>query len=1118
MTHLNVAVRVRPMSQREISLNAVPVVEVNSNIVSITNLKVPEQYAGDSRERVRRFSFDCCFGTTSNQENVFNVVNDIIGNAVKKKYHSCVLAYGQSSSGKTHTMMGFQEQFGLTPRLCERIFDYLKQIDGDEEEKEHVTISYLEIHNEKVNDLLADNDVTSVLKIREHPVRGTYVQGLKEYKAENPERLLDWLKIGNKKRRVSATSVNPQSSRSHSVVTLKCLGGVKLTLVDLAGSERSNRVHTKSTFWEGANINKSLVALGNVISSLADQSVRTKGYKKRFIPYRDSVLTWLLKDTLGGNSQTLMIATVSPSSVCYSETVNTLRFGHRAKQIVAQPVANEDPKQKVIRDLKLEIVKLKQLLSCCQITPEDQFVLKPLSNKSDASTNTENINCPISLKKIIIDKFNGPTQKSLFGDDVTDFNNINQFINTVLKKTLQNIDGNKSFNINPKNISKAELESSLCSTDKLIPVMDVTTISDDKPVVKLRRTYSVLSEKDAKSAKRYGSYETLSTKGEKMKKPTPTALIRKRSIDKPSTSLAKVEAKVDSIRKMTLKPRSEIVAAVTQRLYSKVNKKEVATETEEVIKENKGTMARPLRLQDITQRAMRYYKRKHIETQTESDPVVRVKDTCTDVDDLKIETNQFKHISVCTEEIKLENVGTNCNLLRFDSSTSGGNGLKLTTSCGVQVDEDNKELKQPQNLLSFTKYLRGKENNKENIPNPIYTSSVNIHVSHNYINNKEKNENDLSISEDSLDDNIPQSFQTPDLISNHNSLEHDKINFANINDTIPYDTINNQNYNQRESCQATPNIIPELYQAGISISPTYASEINVTKTPERILPLKSFHPISSKPNITQTQKYEKVTINEPIILKSIMKQHYDSDSSDFSMDTFENVQDSLNYHKRVHFPKEQHKDSRVFEAMTNFLKEASALMANLSIVADKLDKPEQAHEIQVSLSDISEMVSKKIKKKYRKKKRNESPNFENISCQTSPKRTTNIFTETEEFPNNKYESIVKNSCDRLEQLCNNKASGNKSTEKIVVDESVLHRFPQPFSVSDWNDFSYQQYEDSSIESNPTYSDYGSLPRRKVKHKSFLSPSEYLRQLTSMRKQIIDTSRDELLNDHRMVFE
>jgi kinesin family protein 16B len=265
MTHLKVGVRVRPMSRRELEADSRPILDVEDDgrTVAVTNIKV--QTAGDSRERIRRFTFDFCFHQNSTQDDVFRAVESVVSGAVKRRRHSCVLAYGQSSSGKTHTMMGFPHDPGVTPRLCHKIFDYLDETAVGTAAK--LEVSYLEIYNEKVRDLLQDDD-KGVLKIRQHPKKGPYVQGLSWHSAPDSVSLLRLLSRGNSHRRVAATPSNPRSSRSHSVFVVQ-FDDTKLTLVDLAGSERAgNRPCTTSRFREGANINKSLVALGNVISAL----------------------------------------------------------------------------------------------------------------------------------------------------------------------------------------------------------------------------------------------------------------------------------------------------------------------------------------------------------------------------------------------------------------------------------------------------------------------------------------------------------------------------------------------------------------------------------------------------------------------------------------------------------------------------------------------------------------------------------------------------------------------------------------------------------------------------------------------------------------------------------
>lgn len=476
-----------------------------------------------------------------------------------------------------------------------------------------------------------------------------------------------------------------------------------------------------------------------------------------------------------------------------------------------------------------------------------------------------------------------------YQDKKFDFNKHNSIDN--LKANIWKLDLSKDSNILYQ------------KTEKLIPVMDVTTNSNiEKPIVKLRRTYSVCSDMDGRKQKIYGSHETLTStaagKGEKMRKSQSTTL-RKTSFDKSTQSLKnlllrkeddkkgqlKVEAKVDSIRKIPGKPRSEIVAAVTQRLYTKAKKKEIATETDEIPKENKATMARP-RLQDITQRAIRYYKRRHMETQTEADPVMRVKDISTDVEDLKLDLLVVKHANIATDITRNRDTGTTCNLLGgFDNHDLSS--LKLTSSCGVQVDDSTEgkkskaEDKTPNlgsnNLISFTKYLRGNEakSAKPNSTSPIYTSSVNINVSHNYINGN-SSESTIhkagSISGDSLDDQNLQNlcFPTPDLLSNHNSLEQpqsvqevsaikdkDELNYA-LSDDIPVEYNVNEEFesNFGESCNARYSLVPQLIeQVDVGIPPVYAPEIHLIKKSERCNFLNNAHPKLYKPNIIQGRSY-----------------------------------------------------------------------------------------------------------------------------------------------------------------------------------------------------------------------------------------------------------------------
>lgn len=299
--------------------------------------------------------------------------------------------------------MGSPDSPGLIPRICREMFSRQQQ-KSSAGYKTHV--SYLEIYNERVKDLLgATGNVGHGLRVREHRTLGPYVEGLSLHPVNNYEEIqvrasssLIYLRLieivvsfqecinrGNSLRTTASTNMNDTSSRSHAIFTITFVQAVfmdempsetvsKIHLVDLAGSERANATGaTGERLKEGAHINKSLVTLGSVISALAEQSTvshvqsTTTPKKRTYIPYRDSVLTWLLKDSLGGNSKTIMIAAISPADCNYSETLSTLRYANRAKNIINKPTINEDSNVKLIRELREEIMKLKNMLSCGDI-------------------------------------------------------------------------------------------------------------------------------------------------------------------------------------------------------------------------------------------------------------------------------------------------------------------------------------------------------------------------------------------------------------------------------------------------------------------------------------------------------------------------------------------------------------------------------------------------------------------------------------------------------------------------------------------------------------------------------------------------------------------------------
>ncbi|XP_043843118.1 kinesin-like protein KIF16B isoform X2 [Dromiciops gliroides] len=388
MASVKVAVRVRPMNRREKDLEAKFIIHMDKNKTTITNLKIPEGGTGDTgRERTKTFTYDFSFCSADSkspnyvsQEMVFtNLGTDVLQSAFEG-YNACVFAYGQTGSGKSYTMMGNTGDSGLIPRICEGLFSRINETKKWDEASFRTEVSYLEIYNERVRDLLRrKSSKTYNLRVREHPKEGPYVEDLSKHLVQNYSDVEELMDAGNINRTTAATGMNDVSSRSHAIFTINftqakfdsempCETVSKIHLVDLAGSERADATGaTGVRLKEGGNINKSLVTLGNVISALADlsQDATNPLVKKKqvFVPYRDSVLTWLLKDSLGGNSKTIMIATISPADVNYGETLSTLRYANRAKNIINKPTINEDPNVKLIRELRAEIARLKTLLA-----------------------------------------------------------------------------------------------------------------------------------------------------------------------------------------------------------------------------------------------------------------------------------------------------------------------------------------------------------------------------------------------------------------------------------------------------------------------------------------------------------------------------------------------------------------------------------------------------------------------------------------------------------------------------------------------------------------------------------------------------------------------------------
>uniref|UniRef100_A0A8C2HUT3 Kinesin-like protein n=1 Tax=Cyprinus carpio TaxID=7962 RepID=A0A8C2HUT3_CYPCA len=373
---VKVAVRVRPFNSRETNRGAKCVIQMQDKSTCIINPKQP-------KDAPKNFTFDYSYWSHSSEEDpsfasqgkVYQDIGEEMLLHAFEGYNVCIFAYGQTGAGKSYTMMGKQDpgQQGIIPQMCEDLFRQTAE-NTDPDLSFSVEVSYMEIYCERVRDLLNPKSRGS-LRVREHPIMGPYVEDLSKMAVTNYSDIADLMDTGNKARTVAATNMNETSSRSHAVFTilftqrrhdhmtsLDTEKVSKISLVDLAGSERADSSGARGMrLKEGANINKSLTTLGKVISALADMQ-GTKKRRSDFIPYRDSVLTWLLRENLGGNSRTAMIAALSPADINYEETLSTLRYADRAKQIKCNAVINEDPNARLVRELKEEVNRLKELL------------------------------------------------------------------------------------------------------------------------------------------------------------------------------------------------------------------------------------------------------------------------------------------------------------------------------------------------------------------------------------------------------------------------------------------------------------------------------------------------------------------------------------------------------------------------------------------------------------------------------------------------------------------------------------------------------------------------------------------------------------------------------------
>ncbi|KAK0109347.1 kinesin-like protein Klp8 [Cadophora gregata f. sp. sojae] len=390
--NIKVVVRCRPFNGRELDRGAKCIVQMEGAQTVLVpppdaeeRMRAGKGGAKDVGQKVFAFdksywSFDKSDPNYAGQDDLHEDLGKPLLDNAFQGYNNCIFAYGQTGSGKSYSMMGYGKEAGVVPKICQDMFERIAQMQTkDKNVKFTVEVSYLEIYNERVRDLL-NPSTKGNLKVREHPSTGPYVEDLAKLVASSFNEIEHLMDEGNKARTVAATNMNETSSRSHAVFTLTLTQKrydtdtkmslekvAKISLVDLAGSERAQSTGaTGARLKEGAEINRSLSTLGRVIAALADLS---EGKKKKGgkamgqVPYRDSVLTWLLKDSLGGNSMTAMIAAISPADINFDETLSTLRYADSAKRIKNHAVVNEDANARMIRELKEELEALRGKLS-----------------------------------------------------------------------------------------------------------------------------------------------------------------------------------------------------------------------------------------------------------------------------------------------------------------------------------------------------------------------------------------------------------------------------------------------------------------------------------------------------------------------------------------------------------------------------------------------------------------------------------------------------------------------------------------------------------------------------------------------------------------------------------
>lgn len=723
------------------------------------------------------------------------------------------------------------------------------------------------------------------------------------------------------------------------------------------------------------------------------------------------------------------------------------------------------------------------------------------------------------------------------------------------------------------NKSGCSNKSTNSTSETLLPLIDVSSCMNNNNVTQLRRTYSVdhsmFKSERGEATIMYSSNDSLPSTSTKSTPPSEkdclssspksrnskssTQILRRKSLTKNIISLPtipnpitqnlknnekavstenlplkSVEAKVQSLRKYPVRPRSQIVAAVTSRLYSKLKKKEVATDTHDITlyqdetdKELKICSNARQELRELTRRALKIHKSKNEETQTEGVPIKILRERATDINDLLLTMEEVKEACTMSEVIQRKDAATECCLFNDMDKVKD---IKITRSTQyIQEDFAASQGKEENSThpISFTKYLR---DFKELANIPIYANSLNINISHNFLDSKNMCENRPEVNVEENEFNLP----TPDLISNHNSLEYNsgksflKISHGAIATTeeyiFPSDTvlILKDQKNKQESARIILSHELNSEKPSINFENTFAGEIYRENdfVEEHCLPLLKFQPQSEKCDIVDVDQEisGSVITNELLILKSIVKKNVsrlDFSSSDEDIRFKADVMDSLEYHmanKEVKFSEKLSREKRIMKAMSGFIEEASKFMSKIDRCTSNL--LEGNYEVEVTLNDVKTVRRgpTHVKKKpirYKHSVISSASETRDSSNQTYSPLTSDSSTQYDNnylIPLNKYDFLLQSSCKSLQT----------KIQKLESEPSRDNRFQEMLA----NEENHSDLDYSSFESNAVaFSDYGSLPRRRHKRyrRPACSPSTFLKQLTDMRRQIVRSSREDLMN-------